>query len=88
MQDLIIGPQRAPGIPGFEAACAAAKAAGALGCSLAGSGPSLFAWVTSEEQGKAVQDAVKAAFLDHGAPAANSWMAPLSSEGAKVVFSS
>jgi len=43
--DVLIEPQRAHLVPGFARVKDAAIAAGALGCSLSGSGPSLFAWV-------------------------------------------
>ena len=39
---------RAKLIPGFEDMKKNAIASGALGCSIAGSGPSVFAWSTSE----------------------------------------
>ncbi len=41
--DVVAEPVRAPGVPGFHEAKAAAIEAGALGCSLSGSGPALFA---------------------------------------------
>lgn len=41
--DPVAEPHRARFVPGFDGAKAAALAAGALGCSLSGSGPSLFA---------------------------------------------
>ena len=41
--DTIAEPKRASLVPGFAAIKAAAIAAGALGCSLSGSGPSIFA---------------------------------------------
>ena len=41
--DVVAEPVRAPGVPGFHEAKAAASEAGALGCSLSGSGPALFA---------------------------------------------
>ncbi len=42
--DKVIEPQRKLKIPGFDAARQAAMAAGAIGCSISGSGPSVFAW--------------------------------------------
>lgn len=42
-EDLLSEPVRGPMIPGFAAARAAALEAGALGCSVSGSGPSMFA---------------------------------------------
>ncbi|HNW59868.1 MAG TPA: homoserine kinase [bacterium] len=43
LQDVVAEPVRSVLIPGFDAVKAAALAAGALGCSISGSGPSLFA---------------------------------------------
>src|SRR5436305_10339248 len=43
LEDTIAEPRRAPLVPGLAAIKAAAARAGALGCSLSGSGPSLFA---------------------------------------------
>ena len=58
MQDLVVGPQRLGGIPGGEDACRAARVAGALAASIAGSGPTLFAWVEGEDGCAAVRDAM------------------------------
>ncbi|HNZ95663.1 MAG TPA: homoserine kinase [Thermoanaerobaculia bacterium] len=43
LRDLLVEPHRAPLVPGFAAVQAAAREAGALGCSLSGAGPALFA---------------------------------------------
>lgn len=43
LRDVIVEPQRAAAVPCFEGVKAAALAKGALGCSLSGSGPSIFA---------------------------------------------
>ncbi len=51
IDDRIAEPARAPLLPGFAAAKAAALAAGALGCSISGSGPTAFALVADEETG-------------------------------------
>ncbi|MGI9264254.1 MAG: homoserine kinase [Gammaproteobacteria bacterium] len=45
LKDLIIEPQRSALIPGFDALQKAALENGALGMSISGSGPSVFAWV-------------------------------------------
>jgi homoserine kinase len=42
--DVIIEPQRHSLIPGFKDVKAAAMSAGALGCSISGAGPTIFAW--------------------------------------------
>ena len=43
-EDVVIEPQRAALIPGFAEVRRAALAAGALGCSISGAGPTVFAW--------------------------------------------
>jgi homoserine kinase len=58
LQDVIIEPVRAILIPGFREVKQAAIAAGALGCSISGSGPSLFALSSSEETAEAVAKAM------------------------------
>jgi homoserine kinase len=47
--DCIIEPERAPLIPGYYDAKNAALSSGALGCSISGSGPSMFAFSATEE---------------------------------------
>ncbi len=61
MRDLVIEPQRAALVPPFYDVQRAAFDAGALGCSLSGSGPSIFAWAT-DERADAVQTAMAEAF--------------------------
>ncbi len=60
LHDLIIEPQRAPLIPHFYQAQEAALEAGALGCSISGAGPSIFALsnnnLKAEAVGKAMAD--------------------------------
>ena len=48
VQDALVEPLRAPLIPAFNAVKAAALAAGGLGCSIAGAGPSVFAFCADE----------------------------------------
>jgi homoserine kinase len=59
LQDVIIEPIRSILIPGFNEVKVAAIKSGALGCSISGSGPSIFAFSTdiniAEEAGKAMK---------------------------------
>ena len=48
--DALVEPIRAPLIPGFAEVKQVALEAGALGCSISGSGPSVFAFASSDEQ--------------------------------------
>jgi len=84
MEDLIAGPQRATAITGFDAAREAALAAGALGFAIAGSGPSVFAWVRSIDDAASVESAVRGAFTSHGV-LSQGWVSCLGCAGAHLV---
>lgn len=62
LDDRIAEPARAPLLPGFAAAKAAALAAGALGCSISGSGPSAFAFAADDAAGAAIAAAMERAY--------------------------
>jgi len=81
--DVIIEPQRQVLIPGFAAVKQAALGAGALGCSISGAGPTLFAWVEAP-QAEAVRDAMVEAFRAHGLES-DSWVSAIDRQGARVV---
>ncbi|HEY2291444.1 MAG TPA: homoserine kinase [Thermoanaerobaculia bacterium] len=59
LRDPLAEPYRAPLVPGFRAAQAAALEAGAWGCTLSGAGPAMFAVAESPEQGHEVADALQ-----------------------------
>ncbi len=82
---MIVEPQRAALIPGFASVKAAAVGAGALGASISGSGPTVFAWVVGAGAAERVRRSMVRAFLDSGAPGADSWVSPVSARGARVV---
>lgn len=84
-RDRVIEPQRAPLIPAFAEVKSAALEAGAIGASISGSGPTLFAWVTSGEAAERVRQAMVRAFKEHGATEADSWVSPVSEQGARVI---
>lgn len=84
MHDLVAGPQRAARIVGFDAARRAALAAGALSFAVAGSGPSVFAWVRAGEAAGAVERSVVSAFEREGVPA-RAWVSRLGCPGAHVL---
>ena len=63
-EDVVIEPQRAALIPGFAAVRQAAIAAGALGCSISGAGPTVFAWCL-EPHALAVRAAMVLEFSHH-----------------------
>ncbi len=68
LRDLLAEPHRAALVPGFLDAKGAALAAGALGCSLSGAGPSLFA-VADPERAESVGAAAVAAWRQAGVAA-------------------
>ncbi len=84
-QDVVIEPQRQALIPGFAAVRAAAMAAGALGCSISGAGPTLFAWAL-EAQAPTVLAAMRAPLGADGT-ALDEWVVEMRPQGARVVAS-
>ncbi len=66
LRDVLAEPYRAPLVPGFLAAQAGALAAGALGCTLSGAGPALFAVAENRPQAEAVAEALQGALGDAG----------------------
>jgi homoserine kinase len=83
LEDVVIEPQRRDLIPGFLDVKNAALRSGALGCSISGAGPSVFAWA-EEATAPAIRDAMVAAFAAHGL-VADAWIAPIEGSGAHVV---
>ncbi len=83
--DVLIEPQRASLIPGFAAVKAAALSAGALGCSISGAGPSVFALAESATVATQAQNAMIAAFLAAGGLHARGWVSPILATGATVL---
>ena len=85
LDDFLIEPQRAPLIPGFAEVKAVALQQGALGASISGSGPSVFALVTSEKTAARVRDAMESAFRAQGLTEVDSWISPVNRQGARIV---
>ncbi len=84
--DVVAEPKRAPLIPGFYEVKEAALGAGALGCSIAGSGPSVFAFSSSRPVAEKVGEAMQTAFRDGGEQLdADIWVSPVCKEGAKTL---
>ena len=83
LQDEIIWPQRSRLVPGAAEALAAGRAAGALGGSLSGSGPSVFAW-TPLARADAVAAAFQASFRAAGVES-ETWISSPDAPGAHVV---
>jgi homoserine kinase len=81
--DVVIEPQRYQLIPGFKDVKRGAMSAGALGCSISGAGPTVFAWAEIQ-YAEAVRGAMVAAFAAHGM-AADHWISTIENYGARVV---
>lgn len=82
-EDVVIERQRQSLIPGFPEARAAALAAGALGCSISGAGPTVFAWAL-EPQAQVVRDAMKAVFAARDLET-DGWISEIAPRGARLV---
>lgn len=70
VDDRIAEPARAPLLPAFREAKAAALAAGAAGCSISGSGPSAFAFAAGVAEAERIGAAMAAAYASQGVSAA------------------
>ncbi len=84
LRDLIVEPHRAALVPGFEDVQFAAMEAGALGCSLSGAGPTVFAWCDGPADAETVREAMVEAFDRVDVPT-ESWISTIPERGAHVV---
>ena len=85
LEDTIAEPRRAPLVPGLAAIKRAATGAGALGCSLSGSGPSLFALCENAITAKRVAAAMTASVRSAIGGEPQTYVSPIAPEGARVV---
>jgi homoserine kinase len=81
LHDDIIEPQRAPMIPGFYAVKDAAMTAGALGCSISGAGPAVFALCANSLIAENAAEAMQQAFVQKGVQA-DVFLSGINQEGA------
>lgn len=82
-EDVLIEPQRQSLIPGFRAVKQAALERGALGCSISGAGPTLFAWCVAADA-EPVCAAMAAAFAGHGLQT-DRWISRIEPSGARIL---
>jgi homoserine kinase len=87
LRDHVIEPQRAMQIPGFFKAQERAMQLGALGFSISGSGPSLFAWARSPASATTIHQGLCEVFAAQGLTI-DSWVSPISTRGAYVMSES
>lgn len=80
LKDVVIEPQRSAAVSCFEAVTDAARRSGALGCSLSGSGPSIFALCedrTANNLAMAMEQECRALGIE-----CQSWVSPMNAPGA------
>ena len=86
LEDHVAEPKRAHLVPGFADVKQAAHHAGAMGCSLSGSGPSIFALCSSLDRAELAGEAMRAAFaaVTDGV-GSDLWISPVGRRGARIV---
>lgn len=82
LRDVIVEPQRAAAVPCFEAVKEAAMTGGAFGCSLSGSGPSIFA-LCRDEDAPRIAVAMERECRNQGYEC-QSWVSSMAARGAYV----
>jgi homoserine kinase len=82
-EDVVIERQRAALIPGFGEVRRAALTAQAIGCSISGAGPTVFAWCL-QEHASAVREAMVREFSNHGLQS-DHWIIAVEPAGARVI---
>ena len=84
LNDVLVEPRRAPLIVGFDAAKQAALAAGAMGASISGAGPSVFGWFETRAAAEDAASKIRAAFAAAGFDS-QAWVSPVDAPGAVVL---
>lgn len=84
LRDVLVEPRRAGLIPGFSGVKAAALSAGALGASISGGGPSVFAWFEARKAADRAAGAMQAAFAAAGL-ASDVFVAPVDGPAARLI---
>jgi homoserine kinase len=85
LEDTIAEPRRASLVPGLALIKRAASDAGALGCSLSGSGPSLFALCVGRAAAVRVAEAMIASVRTHIGGVPRHYVSEIASRGARVL---
>ena len=85
LEDQIAEPRRAHLVPMLDAVKRAAITAGAIGCGLSGSGPSIFAICDSFERAQAVGDVMCTTCAASSNLPADLWISPVGARGARLV---
>jgi homoserine kinase len=82
LDDVFAEPRRASLIPGFHDVKRAAISAGAIGCSISGSGPTVFALAATETDATRCADAMRSAF---GVIASVAHVGPVARRGVRAI---
>ena len=83
LADVIVEPQRKVLIPGFDAVKHGALKNGALGCSISGAGPTIFAWCEAQHA-ESIRAAMVEGFRTHRLES-DAWISTLDPAGARVI---
>lgn len=84
LEDVLVEPRRAPLIEGFAAVKRAALDHDAMGASISGAGPSVFAWFESPVQAQRAAPAMQAAFAAAGFNS-QAYLSPVAGPAAEVI---
>ena len=84
MVDVVIEPIRSILIPGYASVKKASIEAGALGCSISGSGPSIFALSKGKEQAIKVKNAMGEIYNEYGVDY-DIHVSQINSNGARII---
>lgn len=84
LRDKVVEPRRAPLIPGFARVQRAALDAGALGATISGAGPSVFAWFQGQAAAQVGATMMQSAFAAAGY-ASESYVGPVAGPRAEVL---
>lgn len=84
LRDELVEPHRAGLLPGFKSVQEAALDAGALGCSISGGGPSVFAWCHGQAVTLSVAEAMVSAFRQADVEA-DYWISPVETPPARLL---
>ena len=84
IEDFVAEPNRSKLIKGFDAVKKAAMKAGALGCSISGSGPTVFAFSDDKQKCKLIANAMQQAFLKVGVQS-EQYVSVINNQGVKII---
>jgi homoserine kinase len=84
LRDVLVEPRRASLIAGFATVKQAALDAGALGASISGAGPSVFAWCADKATADIAATRMRVAFAKAGVDS-DAWVSPVAGPAAEVI---